>query len=105
SEDEVALPGAILRHARGAARSGIDHGTLLGHYCAANLLLSEVLIEEAERIGLPRPDLVRLVRALGHFFEDLLAAISRAYLQAEVAPLLAELERRGLSQASGRGGD
>jgi hypothetical protein len=71
------IPAPLLAQARLAARNGISLDMVLRRYFAGQALLSDFLIEEAERNGaLGRALLQRLVRAQATLFERLVTAVS-----------------------------
>ncbi len=72
------LPAALLIQARLAARYGVGLGTVLRRYSAGYVLLSDFLVEEAERSDLGGGDLQRLLRSQGAL-DRLLAAVSEEH--------------------------
>jgi hypothetical protein len=75
-------PPALLAQARLAARYGVGLDTVLRRYSAGYFLLSDFLVEEAERGGLRGADLQRLLRAQAAL-DRLLAAVSKEYAREE----------------------
>ncbi len=71
-------PPVLLVQARLAVRNGIGLDTVLRRYSAGYVLLSDFLIEEAERVGLRGDDLLRLLRSQA-VLDRLLAAVSEEY--------------------------
>jgi diguanylate cyclase with GGDEF domain/PucR-like helix-turn-helix protein len=75
-------PAALLAQARLAARSRVGLDTVLRRYSAGYVLLSDFLLQEAERGGLRGADLQRLLRSQAAL-DRLLAALSEEYMRAE----------------------
>lgn len=73
------IPVQLLAQARLAARCGVSLDTVLRRYCAGNTLFGDVLVEEAERVEVPRSDLRRLLRAQAACFDRLLDTVSEEY--------------------------
>lgn len=73
------VPVQVLSQARLAARIGVSLDTELRRYCAANTLLGDVLIEEAECLELPKPEFRQLLRAQATCFDRLFTAVSEEY--------------------------
>ena len=71
-------PPLLLTQARLATRNGVGLDTVLRRYSAGYVLLSDFLIEEAERSGLRTAALRELLRAQV-VLDELLAAVSEAY--------------------------
>jgi diguanylate cyclase with GGDEF domain/PucR-like helix-turn-helix protein len=81
-ERAPAPPTALLAQARLAARNRVGLDTVLRRYSAGYILLSDFLLQEAERGGLRGPDLQRLLRSQAAL-DRLLAALSEEYVRAE----------------------
>jgi hypothetical protein len=75
-------PEILLAQARLAARNRVGLDTVLRRYSAGYVLLSDFLVEEAERSGLRGPALQRLLRSQAAL-DRLLAALSEEYARAE----------------------
>ncbi len=75
-------PPVLLTQARLAARYGIGLDTVLRRYSAGYVLISDFLVEEAERSGLRGPFLQRLLRSQAAL-DRLLAALSEEYAREE----------------------
>jgi hypothetical protein len=71
-------PPALLAQTRLAARNGIGLDTVLRRYSAGYVLLSDFLVEEAEKSGLRATDLQRLMRSQAAL-DVLLAAVGEEY--------------------------
>jgi hypothetical protein len=76
------LPHVLLAQARLAARNGVGLDTVMRRYSAGYVLLSDFLVEEAERSGMRGSDLQRLLRSQGSL-DRLLAAIGEEYAREE----------------------
>jgi hypothetical protein len=75
-------PAILLAQARLAARNRVGLDTVLRRYSAGYVLLSDFLVEEAERSGLRGPALQRLLRSQAAL-DRLLAALSEEYAREE----------------------
>jgi hypothetical protein len=75
-------PPALLAQARLAARNGVGLDTVMRRYSAGYVLLSDFLVEEAERSGIHGQDLQRLLRSQGSL-DRLLAAVGEEYAREE----------------------
>ncbi|HEY5942031.1 MAG TPA: helix-turn-helix domain-containing protein [Solirubrobacterales bacterium] len=83
-----AIPAVLLAQARLAARNGISLDTVLRRYLAGYTLLSDFLLQEAEKSdSLKGTDLQRLLRAQAALFDRLLAAVSEEYAREEQSQL------------------
>jgi hypothetical protein len=71
-------PPVLLTQARLAARYGVGLDTVLRRYSAGFVLLTDFLVEEAERSGLRGPALRRLLRSQAAL-DRLLASVSEEY--------------------------
>jgi hypothetical protein len=71
-------PPVLLAQARLAARYGVGLDTVLRRYSAGFVLLTDFLVEEAERSGLRGPALRRLLRSQAAL-DRLLASVSEEY--------------------------
>jgi hypothetical protein len=87
------LPPTLFAQTRLAARYGIGLDTVLRRYSAGYVLLSDFLVEEAERSGLRGSDLQRLLRSQGAL-DRLLAAVSEEYAREQRKRLTTSKERR-----------
>lgn len=75
------IPPQLLQQARHAARSGVALDTVLRRYFAGHALVSDLLVEEAERSELVRPtDLKRLMRRAAKAFDCLLSSVASEYV-------------------------
>jgi hypothetical protein len=86
-------PPILLAQARLAARNRIALETVLRRYFAGHALLGDCLVEEAERAGIDRAALRRLLRAQAALFDRLLAAVSEEHRR-ESAVRIDSSERR-----------
>jgi hypothetical protein len=75
-------PPVLLAQARLAARHGVGLDTVMRRYSAGYVLLSDFLVEEAQRSGIHGQDLQRLLRSQGSL-DRLLAAIGEEYAREE----------------------
>jgi hypothetical protein len=75
-------PPVLLAQARLAARNGVGLDTVMRRYSTGYVLLSDFLVEEAERSGLGGQDLQRLLRSQGSL-DRLLAAVGEEYAREE----------------------
>jgi PucR C-terminal helix-turn-helix domain/GGDEF-like domain len=75
-------PPILLTQARLAAQNRVGLDTVLRRYSAGYVLLTDFLVEEAERSGLRGPALQRLLRSQAAL-DRLLAVLSEEYLRAE----------------------
>jgi hypothetical protein len=75
-------PPILLTQARLAARNRVGLDTVLRRYSAGYVLISDFLVEEAERSGLRGPFLQRLLRSQAAL-DRLLAALSEEYAREE----------------------
>ena len=92
-ERAPSLPFALLTQTRLAARNGVGLDTVLRRYSAGYVLLSDFLVEEAERSGLRGPALQRLLRSQGAL-DRLLAVLSEEYAREERARPATTQQRR-----------
>jgi hypothetical protein len=81
-EQATPLPPVLLAQARLAARNGIGLDTVMRRYSAGYVLLSDFLVEEAERSGMQGQGLQRLLRSQGSL-DRLLAAVGEEYAREE----------------------
>jgi hypothetical protein len=70
------LPPAVLAEARVAARAGVPLETVLHRYFAANALLGDFLVEEAERVEAPSAALRVLMRRQATSFERIVEGVT-----------------------------
>lgn len=75
------VPPAVLAQARLAARDRVPLDTVLRRCSAANALLGDFLVDEAERAEVPGTALRRLLAVQATLFDRLLAAVSSEYVQ------------------------
>jgi hypothetical protein len=88
-------PDAVLAEARLAARTGVPLETVLHRYFAANALLGDHLLEDAERAELSSSALRLLMRRQATSFERLLEAVSSEHgREVKVWPSSAAERRR-----------
>lgn len=73
------VPGTVLASARLAARSGVALDAVLRRYSAGNAFFSDVLVEEAERVGVSPAALRRLLHRQTTFLDRLLEAVIEEY--------------------------
>lgn len=73
------VPSAVLTSARLAARAGVPLDTVLRRYSAGHAFAGDVLVEEAERAGVPPSDLRRLLQRQATLFDRLLEAVSEEH--------------------------
>lgn len=92
------IPAVLFTQARVAARSGVGLDTVLRRYFAGYALLSDFLIEEAERADLlQEAALKQLLRSLAAMFDRLLAAVSEEHdREVRAKPLSSEQRRAAL---------
>ncbi len=70
------VPAAVLTSPRLAARAGVPLDAVLRRYSAANAFLVDILVEEAERAGVPTTALRRLLHLHSTVFDRLLQSAS-----------------------------
>ncbi|HVD41474.1 MAG TPA: helix-turn-helix domain-containing protein [Solirubrobacterales bacterium] len=75
------VPAAVLTSPRLAARSGVPLDAVLRRYSAANAFLVDILIEEAERVGVSTSTLRRLLHLQATVFDRLLQAVSDEHVR------------------------
>jgi hypothetical protein len=73
------IPPAVLSEARVAARSGVPLETVMHRYFAANTLLGDFLVEEAERTDSPSSALRVLMRRQATSFERVVEAATEEH--------------------------
>lgn len=73
------IPPDLLVQARLAARDRVGLDIVLRGYCAGNTVFNNAVIEEAEGLSLPGPDLTRILQALTRGFDRLLAMVADEY--------------------------
>jgi hypothetical protein len=88
------VPSQLLSQAHLAARNNVSLDTVLRRYCSGNTIITGLLVEESERVGLSRTELKRLLRALAGALDRLLQRVSEEYAR--------ELELRPVGAARGR---
>jgi hypothetical protein len=89
------IPTTLLSQARLAARGGVKLETVLRRYLAGYTLLSNYVIEEAERAGLSQAlPLQRLSCAQAALFDRVIAAVSEEYGRESESRLLSPERRR-----------
>lgn len=74
-----AIPPTLLAQARLDARDGVPLDIVLRRYVAGNALFEDLLVEEAEKVGVPNATLRRLLGAHATLGDHLLAAVSAEY--------------------------
>lgn len=90
-----APPPALLAQARLAARHGVNLDTVLRRYFAGHVLVSDFLVEEAERDGsLSGPELQSLLRSQAALLERTVAAVSEEHAREAAGRLTSTEERR-----------
>ena len=75
------VPAAVLAQARLAARDGVPLDTVVRRCSAANALLADLLVDEAERAEVPGSALRPLLGVQAALFDRLLSAVSREYVR------------------------
>lgn len=75
------VPAAVLASTRLAARSGIALDTILRRYSIGNAMFGDILVAEAEEIGVSGPVLRRLLHRQATVFDRLLEAVSETHVQ------------------------
>jgi hypothetical protein len=75
------IPADVLTAPRLAARCGVPLDAILRRYSAGNAFFSDILVEEAERVGLPTSTLRRLLRLQATVFDRLLQAVSDEHVR------------------------
>jgi hypothetical protein len=89
------VPARLLEQARFAARKGIALDAVLRRYFTGYSLLHELLLAEAEEIGVAQLATVnQLLRGQGAFFDRLLSVVSEEYCQELGRQLGSARERR-----------
>jgi len=73
------VPAPVLASARLAARSGVALDAVLRRYSAGNALCADVLVEEAEQVGVSSSDLRRLLHRQATLSDRLLKAVSEEH--------------------------
>jgi len=73
------VPAPVLASARLAARSGVPLDAVLRRYSAGNALCGDVLVEEAEQVGVSSSDLRRLLHRQATLSDRLLRAVSEEH--------------------------
>lgn len=92
--DAPAPPVQLLIQARRAAQAGVPLDTVLRRYFACYSLLTDYLVEEAERAGLQPADALQgLLRSLASVFDQLVETIASEFADAE-SSRYASAERR-----------
>jgi hypothetical protein len=86
-------PPILLTQARLAARYGVGLDTVLRRYSAGFLVLSDYLVEEAERGGL-RPEALRRIMRAQAALDRILAAVSEEYAREQRERPTSSEERR-----------
>ncbi len=88
------IPPALLAEARLAARAGVPLDTVLRRYVSGNALLSDFLVEEAERLEVPTSVLRRLLRRQATLLDRLLAAVGEEHVREAKSWPSSSAERR-----------
>jgi hypothetical protein len=89
------VPPTVLASARWAARSGVALDTLLRRYSVGNAQFCEILVEEAEHIGVSLSILRRLLRRQATAFDRMQEKVSEEYIrEAKSRPTTTEEWRR-----------
>src|ERR1700761_1920318 len=81
SGSESPVPLVILSQSRLAARLGVPIETVLRRYQAGHAVLGDFVIEEAERCSVPSRILGQVLRRQALRTDEVMAAISHAYVQ------------------------
>lgn len=85
SRVDASVPAELLTQARLAARSGAPLDAMLHQYFAGYSLLSDFLVEEAEKIGLTGGELKYLLRAQTALLDRIVVAVSEEFqLEADI---------------------
>jgi hypothetical protein len=88
-------PTQILAQARAAARNGVSLDTVLRRYFAGYSLLSDFVVQEAERSGvLHTAELQNLLRSVSALFDGLVATAAREYSEEADVRLRSAEQRR-----------
>jgi PucR-like helix-turn-helix protein/diguanylate cyclase with GGDEF domain len=75
------IPAPVLTAPRLAARCGVPLDVVLRRYSAANAFLVDILVEEAERVGVSTSTLRRLLRLEATVFDRLLQGVSEEHVR------------------------
>jgi hypothetical protein len=75
----VTIPSALLAQARRAARVGVSLDTVLRRYVAGHLLLTDFIIQEADRNPLPATEIQRALREESSLLDRVLVAVTNEY--------------------------
>ncbi len=88
------IPTALLAQARHAARSGVELDTVVRRYVAGYSLLSELMLEEAQRAGVESEDQRWLTRSQAAVFDQVTEAAADAYRDEICAQARSKRDRR-----------
>jgi hypothetical protein len=75
------IPAAVLTAPRLAARCGVPLDAVLRRYSAGNAFFTDILVEEAERLGVSTSTLRHLLRLQATVFDRLLQAVSDEHVR------------------------
>jgi molybdenum-dependent DNA-binding transcriptional regulator ModE len=73
------VPPTVITAARVAARAGVPLDAILRRYSAGNAFIVDILVEEAEGVGIVGTDLRRLLHRQVTLFDQLLETVSEQY--------------------------
>lgn len=88
------IPAAVLTAPRLAARCGVPLDVVLRRYSAGNAFFGDILVEEAERVGVSTSTLRRLLHLQATVFDRLLQAVSDEHVREAGSRPATTAERR-----------
>lgn len=88
------VPAPVLRAPRLAARCGVPLDAVLRRYSAGNAFFGDILVEEAERVGISTSTLRRLLHRQATIFDRLLQAVSDEHVRETSSRPTTTAERR-----------
>ncbi len=89
------VPPTVITAARVAARAGVPLDAILRRYSAGNAFVVDILVEEAEGVGIVGTDLRRLLHRQVTLFDQLLETVSEEYAKETEGRLGNGADRRG----------
>ena len=93
------IPARLLAQAHLAARNDVSLDIVLRRYCSANTIITNAIVEESERAGLPRTELKSLLRELAAELDRVMEQIGEEYSR-EAARLRSRAARPGAELAA-----